>query len=109
MTSISNIEVAAEAASASSAKPRRQRRMARERSEADARHAAPGAAPATKIGAVIALLECPEGATIAELTAATGWQAHTVRAALTGLRKKGRAIEKDKRGAETCYRIAGAN
>lgn len=32
---------------------------------------------------------------------------HTVRAALTGLRKKGHAIVRDKRGEETCYRITG--
>ena len=36
----------------------------------------------------------------------TGWLPHTTRAALTGLRKKGHAIEKTRRGDVTCYRIA---
>lgn len=59
----------------------------------------------TKSAAVIALLERPDGATLAEMIAATGWLPHTTRAALTGLRKKGFSIEKSKRGDETCYRI----
>lgn len=68
----------------------------------------PAPAPATgsKTTAVIALLEREEGATLAELIAATGWLPHTTRAALTGLRKKGHVIERSKRGDETCYRIA---
>ncbi len=41
-----------------------------------------------KIAQVIALLEGPGGATLAELVAATGWLPHTTRAALTGLRKR---------------------
>ena len=36
---------------------------------------------------------------------ATGWQPHTTRAALTGLKKKGCTIERDKRNDVTCYRI----
>ena len=65
-------------------------------------------APATrnKTATVIALLEREEGATLAELIAATGWLPHTTRAALTGLRKKGHVIERSKRGEDTCYRIA---
>ena len=62
-------------------------------------------APGTKIAAVIALLGRKSGATLAELIAATSWLPHTTRAALTGLRKKGHAIERTKRGEETCYRI----
>ena len=70
---------------------------------------APSPAPGTKTAAVIALLERESGATLAELIAATSWLPHTTRAALTGLRKKGHAIERTKRGEETCYRItAGA-
>jgi hypothetical protein len=55
--------------------------------------------------AVVALLEREQGATLAEMVEATGWLPHTTRAALTGLRKKGRAIAKTKRGDATCYRI----
>ena len=36
---------------------------------------------------------------------ATGWLPHTTRAALTGLKKKGHTIQRDKRGDVTCYRI----
>lgn len=64
------------------------------------------AARVTKTDAVIALLRRAEGATLAELIAATSWLPHTTRAALTGLRKKGHAIERNKRGDETCYRVA---
>lgn len=59
--------------------------------------------PATgsKTAAVIALLQREGGATLAELVAATDWLPHTTRAALTGLRKKGHAIARSKRGEET--------
>jgi hypothetical protein len=57
----------------------------------------------SKLARVIALLERDHGATIEELIAATGWLAHTTRAALTGLRKRGYAVEidrsDDKRGS----------
>lgn len=65
-------------------------------------------APQTKAALVLGLLRRSEGATLAELTAATGWQPHTVRAHLTGLRKKGNAIAKAQRGDATCYHIAEA-
>jgi len=42
----------------------------------------------TKQAALIAMLRAPEGATIEEITAATGWQAHTVRGAIAGALKK---------------------
>jgi hypothetical protein len=59
----------------------------------------------TKISQVIALLERNQGATLDEMVKATGWLPHTTRAALTGLKKKGHTIERDKRGDVTCYRI----
>ena len=69
----------------------------------------PSVAPArqSKKAAVIALLERPDGAAISELTAATGWQVHSVRAALTGLRKEGKDLvrAKDATGV-THYRLA---
>jgi hypothetical protein len=61
----------------------------------------------TKSSVVVALLQRPEGATLAEMVGATGWQPHTTRAALTGLKKKGYSIEKYKRDDTTCYRIVG--
>lgn len=39
-------------------------------------------------------LEANGGATLAELVDATGWQPHSIRAAMTGLRKQGLTIEK---------------
>jgi hypothetical protein len=51
---------------------------------------------ASKTARVIALLQRQEGVTLDELVAETGWQPHTTRAALTGLRKKGHVITSDK-------------
>lgn len=66
-----------------------------------------GDAPKTKAGMVEAMLRRPDGATIAALQEATGWQAHSVRAVLTGFRKKGCAVARAKSDAgETVYRIA---
>ena len=48
----------------------------------------------TKISQVVGLLQRNNGATLDEVVAATGWLPHTSRAALTGLRKRGYAIEK---------------
>lgn len=62
----------------------------------------------SKIGQVVVLLERPDGATLTEIMAATGWLAHSTRAALTGLRKKGHGVLTGKRGDETCYRIQAA-
>lgn len=42
----------------------------------------------TKQATLIALLRAPDGATIAEIMAATGWQSHTVRGAMSGALKK---------------------
>ncbi len=51
------------------------------------------AEPKGKLGALIALLRRPEGASLADLQAATGWQAHSVRGAIAGAIKKGQGIE----------------
>ena len=69
---------------------------------------APAPAPGSKTAAIIALLSRDRGATAAELITATGWLPHTMRAALTGLRKQGRTIERGKQGTETCYKIMAA-
>ena len=51
-------------------------------------------------------LNRPKGATIDALVKAIGWQPHSVRAAMTGLRKDGHKIERssDDKGT-TVYRI----
>jgi hypothetical protein len=64
-------------------------------------------ARASKKSAMLALLQRSKGAAISDLIAATGWQAHSVRAALTGLRKKGKELARDKDPAGvTHYRLA---
>ena len=57
----------------------------------------PPGKPPKKSVQVITLLQVNDGATLAQICAATGWQAHTCRAFLTGLRKKGRALERSHR------------
>lgn len=47
----------------------------------------------TKQAQLIAMLRMPEGATIAEIAAATGWQPHTVRGAIAGALKKKLGLE----------------
>jgi hypothetical protein len=42
----------------------------------------------TKQATLIAMLRAPGGATIEEIAAATGWQSHTVRGAMSGALKK---------------------
>ncbi len=64
--------------------------------------------PETTRAKLQALLRSGDGATVAELGRAIGWQDHSVRAALTGLRKAGVAVErlaprKDERASR--YRI----
>jgi hypothetical protein len=57
---------------------------------------------------VVALLNSPEGATIAQICEATGWQPHTVRSAFAGTFKKklGLVITSTKiDGQPRCYRI----
>jgi biotin operon repressor len=47
----------------------------------------------TKKDRLISLLSKPKGAQVSVLCKALGWQKHTVRAAMSGLRKQGMAIE----------------
>ena len=50
-----------------------------------------------------------DGATMVDLTQATGWLPHTTRAALTGLRKRGYAVIRERIGAgDSVYRVSGA-
>lgn len=65
-----------------------------------------GKPPISKRALIIDLLQRRRGASLVELTEATGWQAHSVRAALTGLRKQHAPIERttNKHGGSV-YRI----
>ena len=71
-------------------------------------------------GAMIELLKRPEGATVEQIAAATGWQHHTIRGAISGALKKklGLTVEATRtrevgpnktgaKGSSTVYRIVG--
>ncbi len=62
----------------------------------------------TKHATLIAMLRATDGATIEEILAATGWQSHTVRGAISGALKKklGLTITSGKvDGRGRCYRV----
>ena len=61
--------------------------------------------PRTKIGTVRKMLSRPAGASIAQIQKTTGWQPHSIRAALTRLRQKGHAIERSNDNGRTKYHI----
>ncbi|TKW63460.1 MAG: DUF3489 domain-containing protein [Paracoccus denitrificans] len=56
--------------------------------------------PGTKQAQLIAMLQAPEGASIAEIAEATGWQHHSIRGAISGSLKKKLGLE------VTSYKIA---
>lgn len=70
---------------------------------------APAAPRKTRVVLMRDMLERPEGARLEEICTITGWQAHSVRAALSGLRKGGAAIERitasESDGGGSVYRI----
>lgn len=61
-----------------------------------------------KLGVLVDLLRRPAGARMGELTAATGWQAHSVRGAIAGALKTKRKIMvlSEKSDGGRVYRIA---
>ncbi len=54
------------------------------------------------------LLGRKNGATIAQMQTAFGWQPHTARAALSGLRKRGETVERSDTVKGALYRIVSA-
>lgn len=80
---------------------RKPRRMAREPQASTTAPAAsvtpPAAAGPSRLDQLQALLARENGASIAEMVAATGWQQHSVRGAMAGaLKKRGLVIASDK-------------
>jgi hypothetical protein len=62
----------------------------------------------TKQSLMLAQLQRPDGATIAELGAVAGWQEHSVRGFLAGqIRKLGYTLISQKRDTGRRYRISG--
>jgi predicted ArsR family transcriptional regulator len=75
----------------------------------------------TKQARMIEMLKRPEGATVEQIAAATGWQHHTIRGAISGALKKklGLTVEATRtrevgpnktgaKGSSTVYRITGS-
>jgi hypothetical protein len=70
---------------------------------------APTIRPGTKLAAIIDAMRHPDGATIAQMMAGTGWQAHTVRGAISGMVRKhlGYEVVTEKgTDGQRAYRIA---
>ncbi len=75
-----------------------------EKTDTSARHG-------TKQAILIEMLRRPNGATIQQMSAKTGWQAHSVRGAISGALKKklGLAVTSERVGDRgRVYRIAGS-
>jgi Protein of unknown function (DUF3489) len=87
--------------------------------------AAPSDKPAPRAGTkqahMIELLKRPEGATVEQIAATTGWQKHTIRGAISGALKKKLGLEVEAtrtrevgpnqtraKGSSTVYRITGS-
>ena len=61
----------------------------------------------TKRAKLIAMLQRSDGASVAEIGQRLGWLPHTVRAAVTGLRRAGRAVTRSKDADDrSVYRLA---
>ena len=91
------------------AAPKRKRRMARERKserqDAPAAKSAPAAKLPSNLDQIGTLLLRENGASIAEMVEATGWQQHSVRGAMAGaLKKRGLTITSEKVDGTRRYR-----
>ncbi len=62
----------------------------------------------SKAERVLQMLQRETGATMAHVVGATGWQEHTVRAAITGLKKRGYHIVRNRDGETSTWAIVTA-
>jgi Protein of unknown function (DUF3489) len=107
------------------APPAKRKAKGAKRGKATAAGSAPAEKPTPRAGTkqalVIDMLKRPEGATIEQIAAATGWQHHTIRGAISGALKKklGLTVEATRtrevgpnktgaKGSSTVYRITGS-
>lgn len=69
---------------------------------------APAKLPVTKRDRLRSRLEAADGASLAQLEKEFGWQPHTVRAAISGLRKAGFDVQRGAGDQSSVYRIVGS-
>lgn len=63
---------------------------------------------ATRPAQLRKLLTRKSGATIAQIQSAFGWQPHTARAAISGLRRSGETVQRSDAAKGSVYRIVSA-
>jgi hypothetical protein len=91
------------------ATPKKRPRKAAGKRIARTARASDGPRAGSKQALVMSLLSRAKGATLEQLVEATGWLPHTMRAALTGLRRRGFELGKYKSASgQTVYRIGSA-
>lgn len=74
-----------------------------------AAQSSPADVKSTKLDILINLLGGAKGASMAEMIATTGWQAHSIRGAIAGaVKRKGHGVISFKEGAERRWRLAKA-
>lgn len=61
--------------------------------------------PQSKSAIVTKMLSREKGASIAEMAKSTGWKDHSVRAFLTGLRRKHTLVKEQRSDGVTAYRL----
>ena len=66
------------------------------------------ARPGGKLGVLLDAVSRPEGSTLEDLTAASGWLPHTARAAITRLRQRGFEVRIATMGARRAYHLVPA-
>lgn len=59
----------------------------------------------SKAAMVTRILSREKGATVLEMSKATGWQPHSCRAFLTGLRKKSTILKEQRADGKLAYRL----